>query len=1004
MNNDYEAFLGALEEYDTLIHYGKGHLDGGHSGRYPWGSGNDPYQHARDFLSKYNNYKAENKSEREIADLLDIRDYKGEPSVKRLRARYSLAYNEDRAYRVSLAEKLYQECNGNKSEAARRLGVNESTFRSLLDENKEARKNLAVKTADILRDTVDKEQMIDVGLGSEVYLGVTQTRLNSSLTLLEEQGYHLYTGKIKQMGTDHETTMKVLCAPDISYGEFMQRRNEVKPVTDITKCVDVDGEVTALGLARDKIESVDSKRIMVRYNEEKGIEADGLIEIRPGLKDISLGASTYAQVRIPVDGTHYLKGMAVYNNNLPDGVDIVFNTNKHVGTPLLSDHKDDPQVLKPMKKLPNGEVDWDNPFGASVTPLTYTNKDGETKYSCAYIVNKEGDWLKWDRNIPSQMGSKQPISLIKPQLDQEYLSSKVEFDKICALTNNTVKRKLLMDFAEQSDASAVELKAAPFPGQQTHVLLPNSKVKENEIFAPNYQNGTVVALIRYPHASITEIPIVTVNNKVSAAKNMIGENAPDAVVVNYKTAQRLSGADFDGDTVAVIPLSDKIRVRNKPQLEELKNFDPAELYSKYPGMEVIKPATKQLEMGKVTNLITDMTLKGASDDQIAKALKHSMVIIDAEKHEYNWMKSEYDNDILALKETWQDTGDGRTGAGTIVSRAKSQASVLERKEWSPSAKSIDPKTGEKIYDETERTYLKGKLTATVTKELDPATGRYKTIKTYPEGVDVDEQGWTALWSAKDGRKFYLKKDSDTGKKVRVYVEDGDLENIKESRAMTTTTKMAIAKDAFELTSGGNRENSHPVEVMYAEYANKKKALANAARLEWLRTTEDVKDPVAAVKYKAQVESLTEKLRASQANAPLEREAQRIAGRQMAIRREANPDMTKEQEKKYKSQAINAARQQVGSSRTKRLIKVTDDEWEAIQAHAISPTKLRGILNNCDMETIRERATPRGTKTVTPAMKALARNLANTQGYTTAVIADRLGVSPTTISKILNGSI
>ena len=1004
MSNEYDEFLGAFEEYDYLIHYGKGHLDGGHSGRYPWGSGEDPYQHAKDFLSMYKSYKAEGKSEREIADLMDIRDYKGEPSVKRLRARYSLAYNEDRASRVALAEKLKEECDGNASEAARKMGVSESTFRSLLDESKEARKNLAVKTADILKDTVDKEKMIDVGLGSEVYLGITQTRLNSSLTLLEEQGYHVYSGKIKQMGTDHETTMKVLCAPDVSYGEFMQRRNEVKPVVDISKCVDVDGEVTALGLARDKIESVDSSRIMVRYNEQKGIESDGLIELRPGVDDISIGASRYAQVRIPVDGTHYMKGMAVYNDNLPDGVDIVFNTNKHVGTALLSDNKDDPQVLKPMKKLSDGSVDWDNPFGASVTPLTYKDKDGKTRYSNCYIVNAEGTWLGWDRNIPSQMGSKQPINLIKPQLDQEYLSSKVEFDKICSLTNNTVKRKLLMDFAEQSDASAVELKAAPFPGQQTHVILPNSKVKETEIYAPNYKDGTVVALIRYPHASITEIPILTVNNKVSAAKNMIGENAPDAVVMNYKTAQRLSGADFDGDTVAVIPLSDKIRIRNKNQLPELANFDPAELYSKYPGMPVIKSQTKQQEMGKVTNLITDMTLKGAPDSEIAKALKHSMVIIDAEKHEYNWKKSEIDNDIAGLKKTWQDTGDGHTGAGTIVSRAKSPYDVYERKEWSPSADTIDPKTGEKKYKETERTYLKGKLVGTKTKELDPVTGRYKTVTTYPEGVNVDSAGWTAIWKAKDGREFYLKKDPDSGKKVRVYVEDGDLEKVKESRAMTTTTKMAAAKDAFELTSGGNRENSHPVEVMYADYANKKKALANAARLEWLRTTEDAKDPQAAVTYKAQVDSLTDKLKRSQANAPLEREAQRIAGRQMAIRRQANPDMTKEQEKKYKSQAINAARQQVGSSRTKRLIRITDDEWEAIQHHAIAPTKLRAILDNCDMDTIRERATPRNTKTVTPAMKALAKNLANSQGYTNAVIADRLGVSPTTVSNILNGSI
>ena len=54
-----------------------------------------------------------------------------------------------------------------------------------------------------------------------------------------------------------------------------------------------------------------------------------MIYVRPGVKDLRIGDKRYGQVRIMVDGTHYLKGMAVYKDDLPPGKDIVFNTNKH---------------------------------------------------------------------------------------------------------------------------------------------------------------------------------------------------------------------------------------------------------------------------------------------------------------------------------------------------------------------------------------------------------------------------------------------------------------------------------------------------------------------------------------------------------------------------------------------------------------------------------------------------------------------------------------------------
>ena len=202
------------------------------------------------------------------------------------------------------------------------------------------------------------------------------------------------------------------------------------------------------------------------------------------------------------------------------------------------------------------------------------------------------------------------------------------------------------------------------------------------MYAPNYKNGEKVALIRYPHGGTFEIPILTVNNKQSTAKRML-DNALDAIGINSKVAERLSGADFDGDTVMVIPTGGKVKVTSTPPLKGLEGFDPKLEYGgKKEG--TFKPMKNtQTEMGKISNLITDMTLKGATQDELARAVRHSMVVIDAEKHKLDYKQSEQDNGISALKKKYQGTVDenGRyhEGAATLISRAKSETSVLKRK-------------------------------------------------------------------------------------------------------------------------------------------------------------------------------------------------------------------------------------------------------------------------------------------------------------------------------------
>lgn len=990
-----------------------------HSGRYEYGSGEHPFQRGADFYNTYNRYKAQGLTPKVIAEKMGVVDRYGKPNVKMLTAKYSNAKAEKRAEDRQEALDLLEACKGNVSEVGRRMGINESSVRSLLDEGKAQRNDLNRQTAEVLKKYIDENRYVDISPGVNHYLGVTQNRIDNAVALLEEDGYKKNLVYIDQMGTNHKTTITVMTPPDCDYAELSEHKFDIKFAGEDSKVVNETGDILELGSTHPQ--SVSSDRILIRYNEEGGLAKDGCIELRRGVDDISLGGSQYAQVRIGVDDTHYLKGMAVYSDKIPPGYDIVFNTNKHLGTPPGD-------VFKKMERITNpdgtkGDIDWSNPFGSSYTSLKYTDADGKTHLSAINVVRKEGEWQEWSKNLASQFLSKQPIELANRQLKQSLDDKKLEFDEIKALTNPEIKKKLLLTYADKCDSLAVELKAAPFSGQQTHVILPFPELKDNEIYAPNYKDGTRVALIRYPHGGTFEIPELTVRNTGSPAAKTI-KNAPDAVGINSHVAERLSGADFDGDTVVLIPLSEKVRVRTKEPLEGLKDFDPKERYPKVEGMKVLTEQAKGTEMGKVTNLITDMTLKGAGEDEIARAVRHSMVIIDAAKHGLNYKLSEKDNNIQELKRIYQDNGDGKTGAGTIISRASAEYDVKERREWYPSSTSIGP-NGEKIQKETGNKYLTGRLkgipmndgTLVNVKmekksgrlyflENDPATGKsvrkYVSESDFPDDINkLKEQREVSVnKDKKTGQLYYLQTDTSTGKKVRVYTTEDDFSWIKEKDRMQKSTRMAEAKDAYELTSGGSKENpGYRMEKVYAEYANGMKKLANAARLEYLNTKPIERNKEASVIFKDEIASLDRKLKDAQMHAPLERQAQLMANRIVAMKKEANPGMSKDDISKLKSRAIDAARTKLKS--TKPKIDITDREWEAIQSGGISKTKLAVILENADLDKLKERATPRVSRTITPNMKALAKSM-EASGYTTAQIADRLGISASSVYTIVKG--
>lgn len=899
---------------DELMHYGIKKR----SGRYPYGSGDNPYQHSGDFLSRIDELKKQGMSEKDIAESMGL-------TTTQLRTQKSLAKDERRALDVARAEGL-RDKGYSTNEIARQMGRNESSIRSLLNDKSKSRMNQAKTTADFLRKVVDEKKMVDVGSGVELYLGnISKEKLNQALYMLEMEGYHVYGGGAPQVtNAGKQTNLRVLCSPEKQHKDIYNYA-EIHSVRDFNERLTEDG--TKIRPSFVYPESLNSKRLSIRYAEEGGIEKDGLVEIRRGVEDLSLGKSNYAQVRIMVDGTHYIKGMAVYSDDLPDGVDVIFNTNKKQGTPtgkVLKEIKDDPDnPFGSLIKENGGQSYYDDPNGKYTDPLT-------GKKQSLSLINKraeEGDWGSWADKLPSQFLGKQSMSLIKKQLSLTEADKQAEFDDICSLDNPTIKKHLLKSFADDCDAAAVHLKAAALPRQKYQVIIPITSMKDNEIYAPNYKNGEKVALVRYPHGGTFEIPILTVNNKHQDAKRYLG-NALDAVGINSKVAERLSGADFDGDTVMVIPHGGKIKITSTPTLPGLENFDPKTDYGpdSYSGRNIKVMKNTQTEMGKISNLITDMTLKKATNEELARAVRHSMVVIDAEKHKLDYKKSESDNGIAALKKKYQgdydENGKYHEGAATLLSRAKSQQSVIKRK-GSPI---IDKETGEQTWKEADKlTYI----------------------------------------------------DKKTGKVVT---------------RTQKSTKMAETDDAYKLSSGT------PQEEAYASYANKMKSLANQARKTMVNTGKIEYSAEAKAKYQPEVSSLLAKLNVALKNAPRERQAQTIANAVVAAKKKEHPDMTKAEIKKEGQRALTAARIQVGAKR--ELVKITDREWEAIQAGAISESKLSQIINNSDIDELRKRATPKTTTSLSTAKISKISRM-NNSGYTTAEIAESLGVSTATVRKYLS---
>lgn len=953
-----------------LKHYGTAR-----SGRYPRGSGENPYQHPyiphpldgsgpkegswvsnQAFLAEYFAVKKSGIiSDKDCADHFNL-------SVDDFRQKRTIALAEDEAANILRARRMRYDSDGNVKMSLRKigaeLGVNESTIRGWLKKGDDTRKNKIDNVTDILEAKVKAGKIIDIGAGSETYLNVTQTTFSTAVKALKDKGYSVDVIEVPQPNSPGKnTTVKYIAPEGFTKGEVWKQRDKIETITEYSPDKGITFNTTQPPV------SISSNRVKIMYKEDGGTERDGMVSIRRGVNDLSMGESLYSQVRIAVDDKYYIKGMAIYDDrNIPNGYDIVVWSNK-------SKSKGIEGALKPLKEGPENS---DNPFGADLkaggqtyyknprgrytetSPKNYVfdpdHKLEGTRYELSAInkIKEEDDWAGYRKNLPAQFLAKQPKELIKQQLDAKYYETKDEYDTIISLTNPMVKKKLLDDFAESAVHSASHLEAAALPRQTSKVIIPVPSLKDNELYSKAYNEGEKLALVRYPHAGVFEIPIVTVTHRNAEAKQLLG-NSYDAVAINKKTADILSGADFDGDTVVCIPLKN-LKITTKPPLEQLKNFDPDVEYPGYDGMKILKGRQKNIQMGIVTNLITDMSFQHATDDELARAVKHSMVVIDAEKHKYDWKKSYKDNRIEELKEKYQRHIDydpvnnpkAYGGSSTLLSRLGNATVKV------PELQTIDAATGKRSY------------------KPNPETGEW-------------EYGPTG--------KTYFKKKVD---------KNGNVTYEEKEKMSSVSPLQLVGNDAFKLVS----TYQTPQELIYASHINRMVDLSNQARKESLKIATPAKDPQAAKTYAEEVESINSKLMIAIKNKPLERQALLKSDVKIkALWQNPTYAENKDKMKKAKARILKETRDEVGSG--KQQIKFTTKEWEAIQARAISGSKLKTILNNCDMDTVKKLAMPVDGIKLTDTKIQRIQNLVK-QGLSYGEIADIVGVSESTVFKYKNG--
>lgn len=1065
---DLATYVGVLLEQPSIdiAHIGKSQAESNDitptgSGRYLVGSGETPYQHEYNVHNEYNRYNAMGYSDADIARVM------GYKSVPALRAAVSASSEEYKNIRGAQFEALRAKGLSN-SEIARQLGVSEGTVRNMV---KKAEAGQSVRTTkltnakDMLRESVnsiDTDQpfsMIDVGEGTEMYMGFGQDTKNNALIALQEEGYVVTTIQVGQVGNStNKTTVQVLAK--VNDPEFVaeygvsgkmnvkgevvtaeqnalskyaySHLDEIQPVTS-TICENEDGVEVARALEKPKQINID--RVMIAdpldptpsgiFDPTTGKEytmgevnaaKDGTMILRPSAKDLTMTdegntkITHYAQVRIAcTDGKgidRYCKGMAMYGNeeDFPDGVDIIFYTNP--GKVSADGKVYAESVLKKQKK------EEMNPFGADLKASGqrhYIDSDGNEQLSAVNILREEGDWGNYSLSLPSQFLAKQNVPLVKEQLKATVQEKKDYIDTLSKISDPQVRNKLLEDFADSLDSQAIHLNAAGVSEQRTQVILPctslrgteynedGSVKRYGEVYAPGYGDGQKVAIIRYPHANICELPILIVNNNNEEGRRTIGFGK-DAIGLPKSALEQLSGADTDGDTGTVIPVSmlnnKGLTVDSKAYFKELVGFDAESTWpyvegvtqksKKWNGIDkegkTMTKAERGQEMGLVTNLIMDMSTLGdaVSHDEHVRAIKYSMVAIDAYKHNIDWRQAKEDLNITGLYSKYSSTSRG--GGMTLFTRAKSMkqdvpeykegAYVTDSKTGKTKKLLIDPETGEKLFTYTNGTHSKK------VGETEDGKGIYDDSVREPNKVSVEKLRYA--WMQGKGAASLASDNPST--KEQMYVEYSDT-----LHALANSVRRMLSDDSYHVIDSDGKTIKKVDSKTYRE-----KAKQNA--------TEEDADIIA---------SLRAKLEVAKRNAPKERLAQVYANAAIKARLESNPSIKDDDDalKKLKNAELASARTRTGANGKGTRVVIDKREYEAINSGKVPKTLVADVLKKSDSESLSKCVSnASGTRQVLTAsqiarIKAWAASDSRSTPYQ---MAKSLGVSVSTINKVISG--
>ena len=1072
-------------EYEEFIaHEGKAHDEnppGRGSGRYPFGSGNRPHQHDWDLLSRIDKIKATNPgiSNADIAKQLGFYktdrygheefdengEHKGDPGHLKI-ARSMAINNKDRdEYEEICWYDNHLDPDTGKHYTNAKIATlmnlpNESTVRDKRTRGRNGNSEKFIKISEELKKECDAKGIIDVTKDVSNFLGCSEDNLNKALVTLQDQGYELKKLNYKNITNPmYEVNVTALCKPGEDTHLLFKQPERVMVLTSVEESikqrrdgeVDHDNDVESAALRRGigPTPQVSLDRIKIRYGDDPddpGVIRDGLIELRAvrdqngklvaACPDLSLGNARYGQVRIAVEGDRYIKGMAVYNEDLPEGCDIRVNSNKSMAKGIDG-------ALKQLERNKDGSI-AKNMFGSAVIQTVQRDQngnpiigpDGKQLASAINFVGSynpanpmedahvEGRWAKWSKNLPAQFATDLPLAVTRKQLQLQSKIHDEQLQEIMSVNNPSVKRKLLIDYADQMDAAACDLKAAPIGGQKTRVLLPVPSLGDNECYCPGLEDGTSVAVARFPHQGKWETAILRVNNQNAEAKKMIGDGA-DAIGLNHNVHGILSGADSDGDTGIVIPMTRKnwktgefdkvIDIENMPSLVgrvktddsggfkmvRISDFDTSAEYGidnpRFKDMVNSKgeptyryfktEEAKGKEMGIVSNLLQDMRNKGCENaDELFRADCYSMVVIDAKKHKLNYEQAYKDFGIAELKKKYQTHLDAETGklkeqgASTLVTLASSPSLQPLRAQWKPSNTSIDPETGKKIFKAPKKTT---EMKASPEFVRIPGTNRYLR----DENGDKIQATWTGEVKQKEDGSYYY--EPGTGKGKWQYKEQDRMEKIP---------KMNLVDDAYDLIHPDERIKMSDMDKLYADYANHCKALGNNARKLWLQESPLPYNKEAAKKYATEVNEMKAALTEAKKNAPRERQAQFLATSQYnAILNERGSELDNEDKRKLRGQCLMDARERCGA--LKDRIKFTEKQWEAINAGAIHPTTLDDMLRNADQDNYMQLALPKSSR-ITDTMKNEIMSRYESKGQSYEQIAEAMNISTSTVANVL----